>query len=120
MDATGPPGRHNGLMKRLAPIMIAATAAVGAQERHQHHPPRSADEYAKVLESPERDAWQKPHEVIAALALRYKLPLISTQQSDVEAGSLMSYGAVLADNYRRTAGFVIKILKGAKPADLPV
>ena len=57
---------------------------------------------------------------IAALALRYKLPLISTQQSDVEAGSLMSYGAVLADNYRRTAGFVIKILKGAKPADLPV
>ncbi len=70
MDATGPPGRHNGLMKRLAPIMIAATAAVGAQERHQHHPPRSADGYAKVLESPERDAWQKPHEVIAALALR--------------------------------------------------
>ena len=57
---------------------------------------------------------------IAALALRYKLPLISTQQSDVEAGSLMSYGAVLADNYRRTAGFVIKILNGAKPADLPV
>ncbi len=57
---------------------------------------------------------------IAALALRYKLPLISTQQIDVEAGSLMSYGAVLADNYRRTAGFVIKILNGAKPADLPV
>ena len=57
---------------------------------------------------------------IAALALRHKLPLISTQQSDVEAGSLMSYGAVLADNYRRTAGAVIKIFKGAKPADLPV
>ena len=57
---------------------------------------------------------------IAALALRYKLSLISTQQSDVEAGSLMSYGAVLADNYRRSAGTVIKILKGSKPADLPV
>ena len=37
---------------------------------HQHHPPRSADEYAKVLEDPSRDAWQKPHEVITALALR--------------------------------------------------
>ncbi len=37
---------------------------------HQHHPPRSADEYAKVLEDPSRDAWQKPHEVIKALALR--------------------------------------------------
>ena len=57
---------------------------------------------------------------IAALALRHKLPLISTQQTDVEAGSMMSYGAVLADNCRRTAGFVINILKGAKPADLPV
>ena len=57
---------------------------------------------------------------IAALALRYKLPLISTQQLDVEAGSLMSYGGVLSNNYRRAAGMVIKILKGAKPADLPV
>ena len=57
---------------------------------------------------------------IAALALRYKLPLISTQQLDVEAGSLMSYGGVLSDNYRRSAGTVIKILNGAKPVDLPV
>ena len=57
---------------------------------------------------------------IAAQALRYKLPLISTQQLDVEAGSLMSYGGVLSDNFRRSAGMVIKILKGAKPADLPV
>ena len=57
---------------------------------------------------------------IAAQALHHRLPLISTQQSDVEAGSLMSYGAASADNYRRTAGAVIKILKGAKPADLPV
>ena len=57
---------------------------------------------------------------IAAQALRYKLPLISTQQIDVEAGGLMSYGGVLSENFRRTAGYVIKILKGAKPADLPV
>ena len=57
---------------------------------------------------------------IAAQALRYKLPLISTQQIDVEAGGLMSYGGVLVDNYRRSAGLIIKILKGAKPADLPV
>ena len=57
---------------------------------------------------------------IAELALRHKLPFISTQSLDVEAGSLMSYGASLADNYRRAATYVDRILKGAKPADLPV
>jgi arsenite methyltransferase len=54
--------------------MISAILALGllqvAHEHKQHHPPRSAGEYAKVLEDPARDAWQKPHEVIMALALR--------------------------------------------------
>lgn len=40
------------------------------QVEHQHHPPRDAAEYAKILEDPARDAWQKPHEVIMALKLR--------------------------------------------------
>ena len=40
------------------------------QVEHQHHPPRSADEYAKVLENPQRDAWQKPEDVLRALNLR--------------------------------------------------
>ena len=52
-------------------MIFASMILLAAQEHHQqHHPPRSADEYAKVLESPDRDAWQKPQEVIAALALR--------------------------------------------------
>lgn len=50
-------------------FLIAAACAI-AQVQHQHHPPRSADEYAKVLEDPARDAWQKPHEVIMALKLK--------------------------------------------------
>jgi arsenite methyltransferase len=41
-----------------------------AQIAHQHHPPQSTDEYAKVLEDPTRDEWQKPHEVIMALKLK--------------------------------------------------
>lgn len=54
---------------------------------------------------------------ITQLALTQKLPLISPQQLD---GSLMSYGSSLAGNYRRAATYVDKILKGAKPAELPV
>lgn len=63
-------------MNTLHGLSMLATGAFGwllcaAQEHGQHrHPPRSADEYAKVLESPERDAWQQPHKVIQALALR--------------------------------------------------
>jgi arsenite methyltransferase len=41
-----------------------------AQVAHQHHPPQSTDEYAKVLEDPSRDAWQKPHDVVMALKLK--------------------------------------------------
>ena len=49
-------------------VLAVGLSALG-QVAHQHHPP-SSDEYAKVLEDPERDAWQKPHEVIGALKLR--------------------------------------------------
>jgi ubiquinone/menaquinone biosynthesis C-methylase UbiE len=56
-------------MMRLTVHLIACAAAL-AQVPHQNHPPRSAGEYARVLESSSRDAWQKPHEVIEALKLR--------------------------------------------------
>ncbi len=57
---------------------------------------------------------------IVELATKYRLPAIYTQKEFVETGGLMSYGADLADSYRRVATYVDKILKGAKPADLPV
>jgi len=57
---------------------------------------------------------------VAALAERYRLPWLTMSRETADAGALMSYGPSIRDNYRRAAGFVDRILKGAKPADMPV
>jgi putative ABC transport system substrate-binding protein len=57
---------------------------------------------------------------IVGFALKSRLPSMYFARGAVEAGGLMSYGADLADSYRRVAYYVDRILKGAKPADLPV
>jgi putative ABC transport system substrate-binding protein len=58
--------------------------------------------------------------LIADLATRHRLPSISAFRDAAEAGGLLAYGPSLPDQYRRAAGYVDKILKGAKPADLPI
>ena len=55
-----------------------------------------------------------------SFALKSRLPSMYDTRNAVDAGGLMSYAADIADNYRRVAYFVDRILKGAKPADLPV
>jgi len=57
---------------------------------------------------------------LAELAAKNRLPAIYASRTETEAGGLMSYGVDLRDNFRRAATYVDKILKGAKPADLPV
>jgi len=57
---------------------------------------------------------------LVGLAAKYRVPAIYTQRESVEAGGLMAYGPSLVDLHRRAAAFVDKILKGAKPADLPM
>lgn len=59
-------------------------------------------------------------EVLLELASKARLPMVEAEGRFVQAGGLMSYGANLSDLYRRSAGYVAKILKGAKPGDLPV
>ena len=61
-----------------------------------------------------------PYREIAELAVNKQLPAIYSGREYVEAGGLMSYGVSLDDLDRRAAIYVDKILKGTKPADLPV
>jgi len=70
-----------------------------------------------VLTGPVVNAQRKE---IADLAAKKQLPAIFPFPEYVEAGGLMSYGASVSDSYRRAATYVDKILKGAKPTDLPV
>jgi putative ABC transport system substrate-binding protein len=92
---------------------------------------RSADDFERVFAAPNK---QRPDGLyalgfalmnanrkrIADFALKNRLPSMYIGKEFVEAGGLMSYGADQADIYRRVAYFVDRILKGAKPADLPV
>ena len=59
-------------------------------------------------------------DLIATLAARHRLPAVYGSRHYVAAGGLISYGPDLIDQYRRAAGYVDRILKGEKPADLPV
>ena len=60
------------------------------------------------------------HTRVIDLAAQYRLPAMYPFRHFVDAGGLMSYGISIADLWRRAATYVDKLLKGAKPADLPV
>ena len=63
--------------------------------------------------------WSQRANIVAA-ADRHRLPAIYPEREYVEAGDLMAYGPNVADNFRRAAGYVARILKGTSPSDLPV
>jgi putative tryptophan/tyrosine transport system substrate-binding protein len=115
-----------GMMLRLKAVEVAATKlAIGLQSipaANQHDlasalaTTNSPD--ALFVLSPIYAAYQKE---IAEFVTRAKVPLlVDTSGLAEEAGALLSYGADIASLFRRAATFVDKILKGAKPADLPV
>ncbi len=93
---------------------------------------RAADDFDKVFAAmgkqrpdglyvPARAALMRTNEKrIVGFALKSRLPSMYGSREAVEAGGLMYYGADQAESYRRVAYFVDRILKGAKPADLPV
>jgi putative tryptophan/tyrosine transport system substrate-binding protein len=59
-------------------------------------------------------------DLIVTLAARHKLPAMYFERLFVAAGGLMSFGPAFVDQYRQAAGYIDRILKGEKPADLPV
>lgn len=61
-----------------------------------------------------------PRSHIVKLVQQHKLPAVSGNRAFADAGGLMSYAGSLADRYRNAASYVDRILKGAKPADLPI
>ena len=110
-------------------VLPAAARALGLTVRSWEV--RAADDFEKVFAAlskerpdglyvpagPLMNANQKR---IVGFALKSRLPSMYNRREAVDAGGLMSYGADLADSYRRVAYYVDRILKGAKPADLPV
>jgi putative ABC transport system substrate-binding protein len=80
----------------------------------------SAAQEASAVLVPDDAVFTAHRTRIAALALKNRLPSISSTRELVSAGGLISYGPNTTDLYRRAADYVDKILRGTKPADLPV
>ncbi len=106
-----------------------AAAKVGLQLRH--YTATRADELSGAFEAMKKEGVQgiviqqtplfwSERTRISHLGLRYRLPIIYSLGGTAEEGSLLAYGPDAVDLWRRVAGYVAKILKGAKPADLPV
>jgi putative ABC transport system substrate-binding protein len=117
-----------GGVRELKEVLPAAARALGLTVRSWEV--RDADGFEKVFALSK----QRPDGLyvtsgplmnangkrIAGWALKSRLPSVYSRRESVEAGGLMSYGADAAASYRRVAYYVDRILKGAKPADLPV
>jgi putative ABC transport system substrate-binding protein len=107
----------------------AAARALGL--RIQFFEARSADEFAKAFSDMNSarvgaltvlpsNRFERERARIVDLAAKSRLPAVYTSREFVDAGGLMSYGSNPGDLFRRAAIYVDKILKGTKPADLPV
>ncbi|HTE77205.1 MAG TPA: ABC transporter substrate-binding protein [Xanthobacteraceae bacterium] len=122
-DATNPSGiAQFGVIQTMAPSLKMEIAPVNARdangiERDIAAFARSANAGLIITASGVAIGYR---DLIITLAARYKLPAIYFANFFVSNGGLVSYGADLIDQYRRSAAYVDRILKGEKPADMPV
>jgi putative ABC transport system substrate-binding protein len=125
-----------GFLTRIGPtseqrFKEAETVAKGLGLQLQYVAAKDAEDLENTLDVAKRARVQAllahPSSFVATnrtriidLSIKNRLPVIYGSGDHAEAGALMSYGPDLVDNYRRAGTYVDKILKGAKPADLPV
>jgi ABC-type uncharacterized transport system substrate-binding protein len=125
-----------GFLTRIGPtseqrFKEAETVAKGLGLQLQYVAAKDAEDLENTLDVAKRAGVQAllahPSSFVATnrtriidLSIKNRLPVIYGSGDHAEAGALMSYGPDLVDNYRRAGTYVDKILKGAKPADLPV
>jgi putative ABC transport system substrate-binding protein len=111
-----------GAMQAVAPSVRAEVIPVNVRDAVEIE--RAIADFARSANGgliPTSSAVALRHrDLIVTLAARHKLPAIYWERFFVTAGGLISYGPDLIDNYRRAAGYVDRILKGEKPADMPV
>jgi putative tryptophan/tyrosine transport system substrate-binding protein len=122
-DTASPAGNAQfGVIQALAPSLRVEVSPVNMRdttelERAVATFARSANDALIVTGSPSATAHRY---LLITLAARHKLPAVYFARYFVTAGGLMSYGPDFLDQYRRAAGYVDRILKGERPADMPV
>jgi len=109
-------------LKAVAPSLSIQLSFVGARTPAEFGPAFLAISrtHAKALYLPDSPLFAAHRTTILKLASKSRLPAIFSERKWVDEGGLMSYGANYVDQLRRAAGYVDKILKGAKPGDLPI
>ena len=121
------PGNISGASQFAAVQAVSPYVKVEVTPLHVRNASEIESEVAEFAHSPGGSLLitsgpgpQRFRELIISLADRHKLPAVYPERFYVSAGGLISYGVDYVDQYRRAAGYVDRILKGEKPADLPV
>jgi putative ABC transport system substrate-binding protein len=122
-DTTNPTGiAMFGVIQAVAPSFRVELTPINLRDKPEIERAIAAfgrSSNGGIIVTPSGSALRQ-RDLIVALAERHKLPAVYFERSYIGVGGLVSYGADFVDLYRKAAAYVDRILKGEKPADLPV